>query len=324
MDLVGLGALNVDIIYEIKRPQLPSEIKLEKGGEVFASAEEFEAIQGWINRVGRFVWQSGGGQAANTSYALALMGFKVGFMGVVGEDKFGDFILETLDGVDTSRIKRRGRTGICLVILDEKGERTLMVFPNANDTLSFEDLDVEYASNTRFLYLSSFAGKLPLKAQIKLVNTVPDSVKVAFDPGALHVGKGMKSILPIISRSQLIFLNEEELRVLTGRSDGKGAKRLLSSGAEIVVLKRGAKGSTVYTEEGFFHVPAERVEVVDATGAGDVYAAGFIASLLKGFDLKLAARIATRLAAISIQGYGREKYPTKDEFDEVLEEVKVG
>jgi ribokinase len=324
IDVIGLGALNVDIIYEIKRPSLPSSVKLEKGREIFTSEEEFEAVKSWINRVGRLVWQSGGGQAANTCYALSRIGVSTGFLGVVGEDKFGDFVFETLEGVDTSRIKRRGKTGICLAILDESRERTLMIFPNTNDTLSFEDIDVEYASQAKFLYLSSFAGESPLKAQIELVKKIPQTVKVAYDPGAIHATKKWEKISTLISHSNIVFFNEEELWMLIGKEEKEAVSSLLSLGVEIIVLKRGQKGSTVFTKENFFHVPAEKVGVVDTTGAGDVYAAGFIASLLRGLDLHSSAKVATKMAAISVQGYGRENYPEKEDFNLALKEMKIG
>jgi ribokinase len=324
IDVVGLGALNVDIIYEIKRPFFPSEVKLEKGREIFTSEEEFEAVKSWINRVGRLVWQSGGGQAANTCYALSRIGVSTGFLGVVGEDKFGDFVFETLQGVDTSRIKRRGKTGICLAILDERGERTLMIFPNTNDTLSFKDIDVKYASQAKFLYLSSFVGGSPLKAQIELVKKIPRDVKVAYDPGAIHAGRKWEEISILISHSNILFLNEEELKMLAGKKEDKAVNSLFSLGVEIIVLKRGEKGSTVFTKESFFHVPAEKVDVVDTTGAGDVYAAGFITSLLRGLDIHSSAKIATKMAAISVQGYGRENYPRREDFDLALKEVMLG
>jgi ribokinase len=325
-DVIGIGALNIDLIYEVKKPRLEKEapVKVEHGGEVFHSPEEFELILSWINRVGHLVWESGGGQAANTCYALARLGFKVGFIGVVGKDKFGHFLLESLSGVDTSRVRKRGRSGVCVVLLDESGERTNFVFPNANDTLSLDDFDFSYLNTTRYLYLSSFAGKRPLEAQKKLVEKVSPSVKIALDPGELHAQRGLKELEPILKRCSLLFATEREVEYLTGEKAPKGIGKLLEKGVSVIVVKKGSRGSEIYTEKERLEVPAWQVGVVDTTGAGDVYAAGFLAALLLGKSLEKAGHIASKLASSAVQGYGRQGYPSQDELEVILEEMTSG
>ncbi len=325
-DVIGLGALNVDLIYEVRKPRLEKEapVKVERGGEVFHSPEEFELVLSWINRVGHLVWESGGGQAANTCYALARLGFKVGFVGVVGKDKFGHFLLESLSGVDTSKVKKRGRSGICVILLDESGERTNFVFPNANDTLSLEDFDFSYLNATRYLYLSSFAGKRALETQKKLVEKVPRSVKIALDPGELHAQRGLKKLEPILRRCSLLFATEREVTYLTEQKSPKGARKLLKMGVQTVVVKKGSKGSDIYTNKERVEVPAWQAGVVDTTGAGDVYAAGFLSGLLMGYSLEKSGYIASRLASLAVQGYGRQGYPSREELEVILEEMAGG
>lgn len=325
-DVIGLGALNVDLIYEVRKPRLEKEapVKAERGGELFHSPEEFELIFSWINRVGHLVWESGGGQAASTCFALARLGFKAGFVGVVGKDKFGHFLLESLSGVDTSQVKKRGRSGICIILLDESGERTNFVFSNTNDTLSFEDFDFSYLNATRYLYLSSFAGKRALEAQKKLVEKVSPSVKIALDPGELHAQRGLKELEPILKRCSLLFATEREVELLTGKASPKGAEKLLWKGVQTVVVKKGSKGSEIYTTKERIEIPAWQVSVVDSTGAGDVYAAGFLASLLLCKSLEEAGHIGSKLASLAVQGYGRQSYPSQEELEAILEEMASG
>jgi len=97
--------------------------------------------------------------------------------------------------------------------------------------------------------------------------------------------------------------------MLTGQDYRNGLRKLSRFGIKIFVCTLGEKGSYILSEEEELQVPAEKVEVVDTTGAGDVYAAGFLAGLLKGFSLSDSAKLATKMACESIRGYGRQRYP---------------
>jgi len=312
-DVIGWGALNTDLIYEIESIEsLQSVFPFveESGGEYFVDSEEkFSSLQALLEKVGKLKVQSGGGQAANTVTALAKMGFKTGFIGKVGRDTYGAFLLHELNEVDTSGIVREGKSGICLIVVDKFKERTNFVIPNCNDTLSAEEIDINYIANSEFLHLSSFVGAKPFEAQKKSIESIPPNVKVSFDPGELYCRKGLEELLPIIQRSYIIFLTEREILYLLGLDYYQGSKELLDCGTNVIVCKRGRKGSVVFTKEETIEIPAEEVRAVDATGAGDVYAAGFLAGLLLGATTKDCASFATRVASRSVTGFGREKYP---------------
>lgn len=311
-DVTGWGALNTDLIYEVEsvgslRHVFPF---VESGGEYFVDSEEkFSALQASLKKVGKLKVQSGGGQAANTITALAKMGFKTGFIGKVGCDDYGDFLLHELNEVDTSGIVREGKSGICLIVIDKSTERTNFVIPNSNDTLTEEEIDLNYIVNSAFLHLSSFVGAKPFEAQKKILASMPPNVKISFDPGELYCRKGLKELLSIVQRSYIIFLTEREILYLLGLDYYQGAKELLDCGPSIVVCKRGRKGSIVFTTEGTIEMPAQEVQAVDTTGAGDVYAAGFLAGLLVGATIEDCASFATKVASRSVTGFGREKYP---------------
>lgn len=323
-DIIGFGALNTDLIYEIENIEsLRSVFPLvESGGEYFVDSDEkCSSLQALLKKVGKLKVQSGGGQAANTATALARMGFKTGFIGKVGCDAYGDFLLHELNGVDTSRIVRTGKSGICLIVVDNSKERTNFVIPNCNDTLNEAEIDLSYIANTEFLHLSSFVGAKPFQTQKKILEYIPSNVKISFDPGELYSRKGLQELLPIIQRSYIIFLTEKEILYLLGLDykipptplfkggDYQGAKELLNCGPSIVVCKRGREGSMVFTRTETIEMPAQKVQAVDATGAGDVYAAGFLAGLLVGATIDECAFFATNVASLSVTGFGREKYP---------------
>ena len=102
---------------------------------------------------------------------------------------------------------------------------------------------------------------------------------------------------------------------MTNEDLAAGIRRLMEIGPSILVCKKGSQGSHVFTQEGDFEVPAAQVEVIDNTGAGDVYNAGFLAGLLLKKSLEESARFATKIAAKSVTGYGRERYPRKEDLE---------
>jgi ribokinase len=291
---------------------------LEPGKELFGSDQEFHCLLDLLNRFGTLKSKSGGGSAANTVVALARMGFRARFIGKVGEDEEGDFLLENLRPVETSLIRRGQRSGVCLVVLDRHQDRFLFVQGNANNTLTTDEIDLGARNNVSWLHLTSFVGEPPFEAQKALLNRLDPSAKVSLDPGEIYAKKGLEEIRPLIKRCTIVFLTEREIRMLTGREFFVGAESLMRTGPSILVCKRGRQGSHVFAEGRDFEVPAVQVEAVDNTGAGDVYNAGFLAGLLLGKPLKESALFATRVAAKSVTGYGRDQYPTREDLEAFL------
>ncbi len=312
-DVVGIGALNLDLFYEVEDLSL---LGLEAGREVCCGAHGFSEVAAKVNDHGRLVSRSPGGSAANTIYTLARLGFSTGFIGKVGEDVEGDELLSGMEGVDLSRVKREGKTGLCLVVLDSKRDRALVVEPNANDTLRFEDLDLDYIRGFRMLHMSAFVGDGPFEAQRRLVEVLPSEVMVSLDPGELYAKRGLDALRGILRRCWAVFITEGELLTLTRQEDlRRGAKEVLKAGAELVVCKRGPRGAMLFDRVGSLQFAADAEEgVVDNTGAGDVFDAGFLAGVLKGMSLERCLEVAHRLAAKSLKGFGREAYPTKEDF----------
>ena len=316
VDLVGFGALNLDIVYEVDDL---SHIVIdgkpcEAGSERFCDAEQFADIKRQLDKHGKYRGQSAGGSAANTAVAMTRLGFSAGYIGQVGTDKTGDFLLESMAGVDVSRVRRGGETGVTVVLLDPDGERTIIVLPNCNDELSSVDVDADYAVNAKYVHLTSFAGEKPTAAQIDLVEKISGDVKISFDPGEIHTQKGLVKMMPIFKKSSLVFITNREIRLLTGEDYVDGTHEILAYGPEIVVCKLGKIGSYILTVEQEFGVPTRAIEPIDKTGAGDVYAAGFIGSLLKELPVQKCGQVASQAAALSITGWGRESYPDESLF----------
>jgi ribokinase len=321
LDVIGIGALNLDLMYEVdaladlRKQGWP----LHAGREQSLSPAEFRRLLQKLESEGAPRFRSGGGSAANTIVALARMGFQTGFVGRVGADAEGAFILSEMKGVYLAQVKRGGASGICLVVLDRRRDRTLVVQPNANDALTFEDLDISYLADARYLHLSAFVGDGPFAAQCRLMELLPASVKVSLDPGELYAGRGREAVLPLIKRSSIIFATAYEICMLMSTKDYKaGCKEIAALGPDTVVCKRGEQGTYLFSSEGEAQFRPEReTEVVDNTGAGDVFNAGFLAGLLLRKPFQTCLAFAHALAAKSIGGYGRQRYPDAADLREM-------
>ena len=311
IEVIGLGALNVDHIYQVERI-------LEDGEAVVLEAK-----------------LSPGGSAANTIYGLAKLGMKTGFSGVIGDDDDGKILLRDFKqaGVDTSqiRVKSKAKTGSVLCLSDKLGRRSLYVLPGANNLLTIDNLDLSYINQTKILHLSSFADEKQFLVILKLVDKLVSSVKLSFAPGALYTTKGLKTLAPILKRTHLLFLNQGEIRQLTGEDIPSGAKSCLRQGCQNVVVTLG-KGSKIRkatavgyirdSENEYVIKPRDIGAGMDTTGAGDAFAAGFLYGLLKKKSLEECGRLGNIVAQFCITKTGaRAGLPTQDELSRRYQEL---
>jgi ribokinase len=313
MDVIGFGALNVDLFYEVKSLK-PFGIK---AGSEEASKPTLDKVLMLLEKTGTLKDKSGGGSAANTVYALSEMGFDTGYIGKVGEGKNGGFLIDSLGSIDKSKILKSGESGLCIALLDETRDRANLIFPNANDTLNYDEIDIDYAKSAKFLHMTSFVGEIPFEAQIKLAAELDQSTLVSFDPGEIYAKKGLEKLLPILKNCFIIFPTEREIKLMTGKEYKEGAEELLKY-VSIVACKRGENGTYTLTRDVEYELSFEKIKPVDKTGAGDVYAAAFLAGILHEKPLNNCAIFAQKAAAQSIIGYGREKYPDKRFLEENL------
>jgi ribokinase len=284
LDVIGFGALNIDKLYKVS---------------MIAKEEEESFVIDFK--------ESPGGSAANTIVGLARLGLKTGYIGKVAEDREGELLLEDFrkENIDTSGIilSRQGRSGVVTGYIDKKGERALYVDPGVNDRLDFKEINLAYASRAEFLHLTSFVGEKPFEAQKKLVKTLSE-VKISFDPGALYARKSLVSLKPIIKRSFVMLPNENEIRLLTGKDYEGGSKALIKEGVSLVAVKLGERGCYVTNNKESHLVEPYEKKLVDTTGAGDAFCAGFLYGLIKGRDLYQCGRLGNFVAARCISKIG--------------------
>jgi len=285
-DVVGFGALNVDMLFKVER---------------LACAEEESFVQDYV--------EACGGSAANTAVALARLGCKVGFIGKAANDREGKLQIDCFktEGVDTAGLieATKGKSGSVFGFVDKKGARALYINSGVNDTIEPREINYAYVFQTNFLHLTSFVGEKPLRTQKKLLGALPSEVKISFDPGSVYAQKGFAAIEPLIRSSHVMMPNAMELELLTGEADyPTGAARLIEAGVKIVAVKLGSKGCYVTDGQEKRMIEPFKVSVVDTTGAGDAFNAGFLYGLIHEKSLTECGRLGNFVASRSVMAMG--------------------
>ena len=298
-EVIGFGALNVDKLYSV---------------ENIAGRDEESFIKSETD--------TPGGSAANTIIGLSRLGCSTSIIGKIAEDEDGDLIEYNLaiNGVYSNNLiySDTGSTGKCLGFVDKNGERCLYIDPGVNDEIKIGEINPLNIMRCKIMHYTSFVGD-SFKTQIELLEMLSDECILSFDPGMLYVQRGFDEIKPILERTDILLINESELRLLCN-NDKSTLKQLaiefLDLGIGTVVVKKGSEGVFAISNAEECEVEAFKCSVVDTTGAGDSFNSGFLYSFLKGYDLEKSCRIGNWVASKSIEGFGMEKFPTLKDLEE--------
>ncbi|MGE5647127.1 MAG: carbohydrate kinase family protein [Acidobacteriota bacterium] len=253
-----------------------------------------------------------GGNGANTSYAAAKLGAPVRLLSAVGLDEFGDQMLARLRsaGVDVGQVSRgEAATPASVVVVNSAGDRALLHLVGASAAAFPEPLefDARLAAGMSAFHLANLFA-LPLvrrHAAATMRRARAAGLTTSLDTGWDSRGRWLEDLAPCLPYTDLMFVNLDEARELTGQAEpAAAAARLRELGAAAVVVKLGARGSVVFTAGGVAAAPAFAVEAVDTTGAGDCFAGAFLAARHRGLSLEECARIANAAAALAIQKLG--------------------
>ena len=245
-----------------------------------------------------------GGNAGSTSYTLAKLGIPVKLISLAGGDSAADFLIARLQeaGVDTRLLERTAApTSTAVSLVNAQGERALLYHLGAAAedfqepmVLTPGESHFHLSAVYRMRYLREAAPRILRRAREMGLTT---SVDTQWDTE----GEWLRVLQPSLPFTDLLFVNEDEARMLSGYDDpGEAATMLRSLGARQVIVKLGALGCLV---DGTV-VPAFHVRAVDTTGAGDCFVGGYLASIARGESNSVAARFANAVAALSVQKLG--------------------
>jgi len=269
LDVVAVGELNPDLILD-GLPGLP-----RLGQEILAGRCTFTL----------------GSSTALCAANLAALGLRVGFVGKVGDDLFGDFILRSLHErcIDASRVIRDPavRTGVT-VSLAYPQDRAMVTFLGAMTCLRAEEVDVDYVCQARHLHVSSpFLQQALPPGCAALFRAVKErGLTISLDPGwdpNEEWDGGIERLYPWLD---VLFVNEGEVMALGRKAEWRRAAVDLAGRVSTVVVKRGREGASAIQSGTWFEHPGFAVEAVDPTGAGDAFNAGFLLGRLSGWPVR--------------------------------------
>jgi len=276
----------------------------------------------------------GGGTAANTAVGLARLGEQVTFIGTVGDDGYGRWVVKDLaqEGIDTREIRfvRDAFTSMVVALIHPDGDRSIYVWPDqggAHTKLEHGDIKSETIQSFTWLHVTGLClrEKPVRKAQLKAMKMACEAgLMVSLDLNLRLESWGMDRSLKAvfeeaISYSGVVFGNgEEEIMPLTEASSIQAGSEAISLGKRIVIARQGADGAMVVAPGKSFDSPAYSVQVVDALGAGDAFNAGYIAASLAKKDLPEAVRWGNAAAALKIGRPGARGLPSREELVNLL------
>ena len=309
-DVLGIGNAIVDVIARTEDDFLAKQ-KMRKGA--MQLIDEAQAV-GIYDAMGPAVEVSGG-SAANTIVGVASLGGRAAFIGKIKDDDLGRVFAHDIRAAGvafaTPPASAGPSTARCYVLVTPDGERTMNTYLGAAQDLHPNDIDADAVAAAQIIYLEGYLWDPPhakeafLKAA-KIAQGAERDVALTLSD-AFCVGRYRAEFLDLIRTGtvDIVFANESELHSLYETSDFDTAVNALRNDVRLAVITRSEKGCLVVTREETDAVPASPIErLVDATGAGDLFAAGFLVGLSRGVEYRTAARLGALAAAEVIQHLG--------------------
>lgn len=305
--ILGIGNALTDMVVSLSSDNVLTEYQLAKGSMSLVDSQMqsdvLKAVAGCPYSL------SLGGSAGNTIRAMAHLGTAVGFIGKVGEDATGDFYIQALRNVNVSPyiLRSEHASGKCLSLVSKDGERTFVTHLGAAAELQASDIDPEVFDGYDCLYVEGYLVQDHDLIRNTMRSAKECGLKVAIDLASFNVVRENREFLHDLVEQyvDIIFANEEEAHEFSGYAEPIAALNYISRMCELTIVKTGMKGALIkygdeVTEVGIM-AAAKRV---DTTGAGDFYAAGFLAALCEGLTLRQCGTIGAITAGKVIEIVG--------------------
>ncbi len=304
--IVGIGNILVDILIKIEHDSVLNIFDLPKGTMHWLDKESFIGMFEYFKNSD--IKKATGGSAGNTILALANLGMNPGLIGKIGNDESGDFFVKSLSdkGVDVRAIPSHMPTGTACALISPDGERTFGNYMGAAATLQAEEISADMLTGYDSIYVEGYLvqNKNLVKRVVELAKK--RGMQVCMDLASYNVVEENRGFFKelICNYVDVVFANGDEARAITGKEPIEALDDL-SRLSNIAVVKIGAEGSLIAMEGEKIAIPAEKVDkVIDTTGAGDYYAAGFMYGISQNLPPERCAVIGSILAGYVIQEVG--------------------
>jgi sugar/nucleoside kinase (ribokinase family) len=321
--ILGVGSPIVDYLANVEE-QFLLDIEAEKGGMVLVNSDEIEEL---LARVPGQETFAPGGSAGNTIFGLGKLHNPTAFLGKIGDDISGDFYRDKLvdlgGSAESFRVIEGGVTGRCLSMITPDSERTMRTDLGVAASLSVDDIKHADFEGVDHVHVEGYLLFLEGVTEKVLATAQECGCTISIDLATFELVRLKRDLLAQLLKDyvDVVFANEDEAAAFAGSEDPAEQAAALAKLCPVVAVKLGADGCYLQNESGICTVPGQKVEVVDTTAAGDLWAAGFLHGWLNGASLQQCGEYGTITASEVIQVIGSQI--SEENWEIINEKLKI-
>jgi sugar/nucleoside kinase (ribokinase family) len=303
--ILGMGNALTDILLQIDNDDILSSLNLLKGGMQLIDTERSEEISAFVKDFSKKM--ATGGSASNTINGITKLGLDAGFVGKIGKDDIGLFFTNDSvnNGVEPHLLVSQTPSGRCIVLVSPDSERTLCTYLGAACELEADDLKPEMFVGYEIFHIEGYLVQNHdlIRTAVKLAKEA--GLQVSIDLASYNVVEANLEFLQEIVREyvDIVFANEEEARAFTG-NEPEQALINIADHCEIAIVKVGKEGSFIKSGEEQVQIKPRLANAIDTTGAGDLYAAGFLFGLANNYSLEVCGKIGSLVSGNVVEVLG--------------------
>ncbi len=303
--ILGMGNALTDILLQIDNDNVLSSLNLMKGGMQLINDERSNEIFKAVSHFTKIM--ATGGSASNTINGITRLGLKAGFVGKIGKDEIGSFFTNDSigNGVQPHLLTSDTPSGHCTVLVSPDSERTLCTFLGAACELAASDLHAEMFQGYDFFHIEGYLVQNHdlIRTAVRLAKQ--EGLKVSIDLASYNVVEENLDFLHEIVKEyvDIVFANEEEARAFTGKEPYEALNEIADK-CSIAIVKIGKDGSYIKSGNEIVQVKPRLANCIDTTGAGDLYAAGFLFGFANNLSLEICGKIGSLVSGNVVEVLG--------------------
>ena len=303
--ILGMGNALTDILLQIDNDEVLFSLNLLKGGMQLINTERSQEINDAVSNFSKIM--ATGGSASNTINGITRLGMNGGFVGKIGKDDIGLFFTNDSvnNGVKPHLLTSETPSGRCTVLVSPDTERTLCTYLGAACELEASDLNAEMFEGYDIFHIEGYLVQNHdlIRTAVSLAKQA--GLKVSVDLASFNVVEdNLEFLLEIIHKYvDIVFANEEEARAFTGK-EPEEALKVIAEHCQIAVVKVGKDGSFIQSGDQTVQIEPRKSNCIDTTGAGDLYASGFLFGLANNYSLEVCGKIGSLISGNVVEVIG--------------------
>jgi len=319
--VIGIGNALTDIMTILPNNDIIQELGYPKGSMQLVDRVASQKVLDVIKNIPQTI--TSGGSAANAIHGLAKLGIETAFIGKIGKDKYGEFFSTDLinSGIKPILLQSETASGIAIALVTPDSERTFAVYLGSAVELVADDIKQEYFSGYTYFHIEGYLLQNH-ELMIKVTSEAKKAgLKISLDLASFNVVEENMDFLHDFVKKyvDIVFANEDEAKAYTGHLPQQ-ALHAIAEECEIVAVKIGKEGSYVKHNGIVYIISSIKANSIDSTGAGDLYASGFLYGLIKNLGFEKAGKIGSLLSGNVIETIGAKM--NADKWKSLIEEVK--